>query len=92
MDMLRADRARLTARCSKLEEEVRQGVARACKISREVVKKITTDYLASEEFQEENFECTMDGHSRGFNKCVHQVQELDPSFDVTRLKEDLDEE
>ena len=65
---------------------------RAREISPEVVKKIKEDYLASEEFQEEKFECAMDGHSRGFNECVRQVRELDPSFDVTRLKEDLEEE
>ena len=34
----------------------------------------------------------MDGHSRSFNECIHQVQELDPNFDVTPLKEDLEEE
>ena len=57
-----------------------------------MVNKIKEDYLASEEFQEEKFKCTMDGHSRGFNEYVRQVQELDPNFDVTRLKEDLEEE
>ena len=30
----------------------------------------------------------MDGHSRGFNECIRQVQELDLNFDVTRLRED----
>ena len=34
----------------------------------------------------------MDGHSRGFNECIRQVRELDPNFDVTCLKEDLEEE
>ena len=57
-----------------------------------MVKKIKEDYPTSEEFQEEKFECAMDGHSRGFNECVRQVRELDPNFDVTHLKEDLEEE
>ena len=92
MDALQADRVRLTAHCGKLEEEIRQVTAWAHEVLPEVVKKITTNYLASEEFQEEKFECAMDGHTRGFNECVHQVCELDPSFDVTRLKEDLNEE
>ena len=34
----------------------------------------------------------MDGHFRGFKECVRQVRELDPNFDVTRLKEDVGEE
>ena len=34
----------------------------------------------------------MDGHSRGFNECIRQVRELDPNFDVTHLKEDLEKE
>ena len=57
-----------------------------------MVKKIKEDYLTPEEFQEEKFECTMDGHSRGFKECVRQVRELDPNFDVTRLKEDVGKE
>ena len=57
----------------------------------EVVKKIKEDYLTLEEFQEEKFECTMDGHSRGFNECICQVRELDPNFDMTHLKQDLEE-
>ena len=57
-----------------------------------MVKKIKEDYLTSEEFQEEKFECAMDGHSRGFNECIRQVRELDSNFDVTHLKEDLEEE
>ena len=64
----------------------------AHKIQPEVVKKIKEDYLASEEFQEEKFECAMDKHSSSFNECVRQVRELDLSFDVTRLKENLEEE
>ena len=56
-----------------------------------MIKKVKDDYLASKEFQEEKFECGMDGHSRGFNECIHQVRELDSNFDVTRLKEDLEE-
>ena len=73
VDGLRVDQVRLTARCGKLKEEVRRGTMQACKIPPEVVRKITEDYLASEEFQKEEFECTMDGHSRGFNECVRQV-------------------
>ena len=57
-----------------------------------MVKKITKDDLASKEVQEEKFECIMDGHSKGFNECIRQVRELDPNFDVTRLKEDLEKE
>ena len=34
----------------------------------------------------------MDGHSWGFNEYIRQIPELDPSFDVTCLKEDLSEE
>ena len=64
----------------------------ACDILPEVVKKIKRNYLASKEFQEEKFEYAMDGHSRSFNECVRQVRELDPSFDMTHLKEDLEEE
>ena len=33
----------------------------------------------------------MDGHSQGFNECIRQVQELDPSFDMTHLREDPSE-
>ena len=58
----------------------------------EVIKKVKDDYLASEEFQEEKFEYAMDGHSQDFNECIHQIWKLDPSFDVTHLKEDLSEE
>ena len=64
---------------------------RVCDVPPEVVKKIKDDYLTSEEFQEEKFECAMDGHSRGFNECIRQIKKLDPSFDVTHLKEDLSE-
>ena len=83
---------KLIARCGKLEEAVRREAACIHEISLEVIKKVKDDYLASEEFQEEKFECTMDGHSRGFNECIRQIWKLDPSFDVTRLKEDLFEE
>ena len=76
----------------ELEEEVRRGAAWALEVPPKVVKRIKEDYLASKEFQEENFECAMDEHSRGFKECVHQVRELDPNFDVTRLKEDAGEE
>ena len=34
----------------------------------------------------------MDGHSWGFNECIRQIRELDPSFDISRLKEDLSKE
>ena len=34
----------------------------------------------------------MDGHSRGFNECICQVRKLDPNFDMTHLKKDLEEE
>ena len=91
VDVLRAERVRLIARCGELEEEVHRGAVQADEIPPEVVRKITEDYLASEEFQKEKFECAMDGHSGGFNECVHQVRDLDPSFDVTRLKADLEE-
>ena len=92
MDELREEQAKLIARYGKLEEEVRQEAACIRKVPLEAIKKIKEDYLASEEFQEEKFECTMDGHSRGFNECIRQVCELDPNFDVTHLKEDLEEE
>ena len=55
------------------------------------MKKIKEDYITSEKFQDEKFECAMDGYSRGFNECIRQVRELDPNFDVNRLKEDLEE-
>ena len=86
VDRIRAERARLSSLCDELEEEVRRGAARALEVLPEVVRKIKKDYLASEEFQEEKFECAMDGHSRGFKECVRQVRELDPNFDVTRLR------
>ena len=78
--------------CDELEEKVHRGATRALDVPPEVVRKIKEDYLASEEFQEEKFECVMDEHSRGFKECVHQVRELDPNFDVTRLKENVGEE
>ena len=90
VDGLREEQAKLITRCGELEEEVRQGAARACEIPPEVVKKIKEDYLTSEEFQDKKFECSMDGHSRGFNECVRQVRKLDPNFDMTRLKEDVE--
>ena len=34
----------------------------------------------------------MDGHSWGFNECIRQIREFDPSFDISHLKEDLSEE
>ena len=34
----------------------------------------------------------MDGHYQGFNECIHQIRELDHSFDTTRLREDPSEE
>ena len=82
---------KLTTQCGKLEEEVCQGAAWAREIPPEVMKKIKEDYLASKKFEEEKFECAMDGHSRSFNECVCQVRVLDLSFDVTHLKEDLEE-
>ena len=91
MDGLRAERAKLSTLCDELEEEVCQGAAWALEVPSEVVKRIKEDYLASEEFQEEKFECAMDRHSRGFKECVRQVRELDPIFDVTCLKEDVGE-
>ena len=87
VDRLRVERARLSALCDELEEEVHRGVVRALEVLPEVVEWIKEDYLTSEEFQEEKFECTMDGHSRGFKEYVRQVWELDPNFNVTRLKE-----
>ena len=92
VDELREEWVKLITQCGELEEEVHWEVTRVCKVPPEVVKKIKEDYLASDKFQEEKFECAMDGHSRGFNECVRQVQKLDPNFDVTRLKEDLKEE
>ena len=70
---------------------MRQEVERVCKIPPEMIKKVKDDHLASEEFQEEKFEYAMDEHSRGFNEYIHQIRKLDPSFNVTRLKEDLSE-
>ena len=92
VDELREERAKLIARCGELAEAVRQEAARVREIPPEVIKKVKDDYLASEEFQEEKFECAMDGHSRGFNECIRQVHELDPNFDVTHLRKDLEEE
>ena len=92
VDRLQEEQAKLIVRCSELEEAVRREAARVGKIPPRVIKKVKDDYLASEEFQEEKFECTMDGHSQGFNDCIRQVCELDPNFDVTRLKEDLSKE
>ena len=77
---------------AKLEEEVRREAAQVYEVPPEAVKKIKEDYLASKEFQEEKFECAMDGYSQGFNECIRQVQELDPNFDVAHLKKDLKEE
>ena len=73
MDGLQAKRARLSTLCDELEEEVHRGVARALEVPPKAVRRIKEDYLASKEFQEENFKCAMDGHSRGFKECVHQV-------------------
>ena len=92
VDELREEWIKLIAQCSKLKEEVHREAARVCEVPHKVVKKIKEDYLASKEFQEEKFECAMDGHSQGFNECICQVRELDPNFDVTRLTEDLEEE
>ena len=92
VDELREERVKLIARCGELKEEVRQEAAWVREVPSEVVKKIKKDYLTSEEFQEEKFECTMDGHSRGFNECLRQIRELDPSFDMTRLRKDLSKE
>ena len=61
-------------------------------VSSKVVRKIKEDYLTSEEFQEEKFECAMDENSRGFNECICQIRELDPSFDTTRLRKDPSKE
>ena len=92
VDRLWAERARLFALCDELEEEVRRGAKWALEVFPDVVKRIKEDYLASKEFQEEKFECMMDGHSRGFKECVRQVWELDSNFDVTRLTKDVEEE
>ena len=81
----------MIARCRELEDEVHREAAQVHEVPLEVVKKIKEDYLTLEEFQEEKFDCAMDGHSRGFNECIRQVRKLDLNFDVTRLKEDLEE-
>ena len=92
MDGLKEEQAKLITRCGELEEAVHWEAERICEVSPEVIKKVKDDYLASEEFQEEKFECAMDDHSWGFNECIRQILELDPSFNMTRLKEDLSEE
>ena len=38
-----------------------------------MVKKIKEDYLTLEEFQDEKFECAIDGCSWGFNECIRQI-------------------
>ena len=42
--------------------------------------------MAFEEFWGEKLECTMDAYFQGFDECVHQMKELDPNFNVARLK------
>ena len=92
VERLKKERAYLVARCRELEDAICREVECIREVSPEVVRKIKEDYLTLEEFQEEKFECAMDRHSRGFNECIHQMRELDPSFDTSRLREDLSEE
>ena len=91
MERLEKERMDLVVRRDELEDKVRQKATWVHDVPPEVVKKIKDDYLTSEEFQEEKFECTMDENSRGFNECIHHIRELDLSFDVTHLREDLSE-
>ena len=91
VDELKEEQAKLIARCGELEEAMRQEVERVREIPPKVIKKVKDDYLTSKEFQGEKFECAI-GHSQGFNECIRQIQELDPNFDVTQLKEDLFED
>ena len=86
------ERANLVVHCGELEDAVSREAERIREVLLEVVWKIKKDYLTSEEFQEKKFVCTIDGHSRDFNECIHQIRELDPSFDISHLKEDLSEE
>ena len=63
VDELKEEWAKLIARCSELEEAVRRKAKHVYEVPPEVMKKVKDDYLALEEFQEEKFECAMDGHS-----------------------------
>ena len=73
MEKLEEERAKLVARCGKLEEEVHREATCVREVPHEVMRKIKEDYLTLKEFQEEKFECAMDGHSQGFNECIHQI-------------------
>ena len=44
------------------------------------------DYLASEKFHDKEIECSIDAFFQGFDECIHQIKELDPNFNVARLK------
>ena len=92
MEGLEKERADLVTRCRELEDAIHREAKCIHEVLPEVVRKIKEDYLTSKEFQEENFECTMDRHSWGFNECICQIKELDLSFDTSRLREDLSEE
>ena len=51
------------------------------------------DYLALEEFWDERIECAMNVFFQGFDECIHQLKELDPNFNMARLKRgDKDED
>ena len=73
VDELKEEQAKLIVRCDKLKEAVRREAEHVRKVLSIVIKKVKNDYLASKEFQEEKFECAMDGHSRGFNECIRQI-------------------
>ena len=92
MERLEKERMDLVTRCGELEDAVHQEDECIREVPSEIVRKIKEDYLTSKEFQEEKFECTTNGHSRGFNECICQIRELNPNFDTSHLREDLSEE
>ena len=79
------ENAKLLARCDELESEARLQAERALEVPPEVLKKME-DYLASEEFRSEKIKCATDRFLQGFDECVRQLKELDPNFDVARLR------
>ena len=63
VERLEKERVDLVTRCEEHEDAVRREAKHIREVPPEVVRKIKKDYLTLEEFQEENFECTMDGYS-----------------------------
>ena len=76
------EKARLITHCDELKSEACLQAERPLEVPFEFLKKMKEDYLASEEFWDEKIECAMDGFLQGFDKCIHQLKELEPNFDV----------